>query len=99
MYQGDLSSTTHRANLVAQNWNNNSNKNNIADANMLDSSDEKNELDIDYEMSDEEYDSYYYYELFVEYNSHPTPKLVQSQPNSNNVLKRNSIQRQSVSIR
>lgn len=36
----------------------------------------KDELELDYEISDEEYDIYYHDELSVEYNSHPTPKQV-----------------------
>ena len=67
----------HKVNLVAPNGNNNNNNNNnIAGANMLDSSDEEDELELDYEMSDEEYDLYYHDELFVEYNSYPTLKQV-----------------------
>lgn len=37
---------------------------------------EEDELELDNEISDEEYDSYYHYELCVEYNSHPTPSCV-----------------------
>ena len=56
----------HKATSVAPNCNNN---NNIADANMLDSSDED-------EMSDEKYDLYYHDELIVNYHSYPTPQRV-----------------------
>ena len=41
---------------------------------MLDSSNDKDESELDYDISDKEYDLYYHDELFVEYNSHPTPK-------------------------
>ena len=37
-------------------------------------------------MSDEEYDLYYHDELFVEYNSHPTPKQVHNMAYSNNFI-------------
>ena len=48
----------HKANLVAPNGNNNNNNNNIdtKDVNMLDSSDDESELELEHEMSDEEYD-------------------------------------------
>ena len=58
--------------MVDPNSNNNSNIN-ITEGNILDLSDEEDELEIYYEMSDEEYSFYYHDELFVEYNSHPTP--------------------------
>ena len=48
----------------------------VEDVNMLDSSDDDIEVELDYNMSDEEYDLYYHNELFVEYNSPPTPKRV-----------------------
>ena len=67
----------HKANSVAPNSNNNNNNNIIVeDVSMLDSSDDESEVELDYEMSDEEYDLYYHSELFVEYNSPPTPKRV-----------------------
>ena len=43
--------------------------------NLLNMFDDNN---LEYEMSNEEYDLYYHDELFVEYNSHPTPKQVHS---------------------
>ena len=43
---------------------------------MLDSSNDEGEMELDYKMSDEEYDLYYHDELFVEYNCHSTPKRV-----------------------
>ena len=47
----------HKENLVAPNGNNNNNNNNsnieIKDVNMLDSSDDKDEVELDYKMSDE----------------------------------------------
>ena len=69
-----------KANLVALNRNNNNNNNNnnniVEDVNMLDSSDDDSEVELDYEMSDEEYDLYCHNELFAEYNTPPTPKRV-----------------------
>ena len=62
----------HKANLVAPNGNNN----NINNTHMLDLSNDEDELGIDYKMSDKEYDLYYHDELFIEYNSHLTPKRV-----------------------
>ena len=53
------------------------NTNNIADKNMLDLSDDEDELE--FEMSDFErklYKMYYHDEMYVEYNCHPTPKKV-----------------------
>ena len=64
----------HKANSVVLNGNNNNN--NINNTNMLDLSDDDDETELDYEMSDEEYDLYYHDRLFVEYKSHPTPKQV-----------------------
>ena len=60
----------HKVNFVAPNDNNND----INNTHMLDSSDEKYEVESDYEMSDKEYDLHYHDELFVEYNAHPTMK-------------------------
>ena len=59
----------HKANLVALNSSNNNISNNM-NMNMLKKSDEEDELE--YEVSDKEYDLYYHNALFVEYNSHPT---------------------------
>ena len=70
----------HKAKSVAPNGNNNNNNNNnnidIKDVNMLDSSDDEDEVELDYKMSDEDYNSYYHNELFIEYNSPPSPKRV-----------------------
>ena len=68
----------HEANLEAPNCNNNNNNNNIniKDVNMFSSFDNEGEVELDYEMSDEEYDSYYHNELFIEYKSPPSPKRV-----------------------
>ena len=58
-------------NLVAPNVNNNIDNNSTI---MLDTSDDKDELE--YEISDEDYDLYYHDELFVKYNLYPTLKRV-----------------------
>lgn len=63
----------HTENLVTPNGNN-TNSNNNMNINMLNTSDDVD--DLEYEMSDIKYDVYYHVELFVEYNSHPTPKQV-----------------------
>ena len=66
----------HRANSLAPNGSNNNNNIDNQDVNILDSSDEEDELELDYEMSDEEYDIYYHGELCIEYNSPPFLKQV-----------------------
>ena len=74
----------HRGNLVALNGNNN-NINNNMNMNMLNTSD--GEGDLEYEISDKEYDLYYHDELFVEYNSHPhTETSAQQRFGSNNII-------------
>ena len=71
-----------KANRVAPDRNNN---NNNIDNNMLDSSSSSADDDDDmmpewhYNMSDEDYDSYYHNDLFVQYNNPPTPKRVHNQ--------------------
>ena len=77
----DRTNRTHllgcKANLVAPNSNNNNNTTIVVeDVNMFDSSDDESDVELDYEMSDEEYDLYYHNKLFVEYNSPPTWKRV-----------------------
>lgn len=54
----------NNANSVPSNGNNNNN--NIEDTNMLGSSDDEDKLELDYNMSHEEYDLYDHDELFVE---------------------------------
>ena len=71
-----------KENRVAPDRNNN---NNNIDSNMLDSSSSSADDDDDmmpewhYNMSDEDYDSYYHNDLFVQYNNPPTPKRVHNQ--------------------
>ena len=64
-----------KASLVALNSNNND-INDSMNMNMLNMSDDDIQWDLEYEMSDDEYDLYYHNELFVEYNSNPTLKRV-----------------------
>ena len=60
------------------------NNNNNIDSNMLDSlssEDDDDEMmpEWHYNMSDEDYDSYYHNGLFLQYNNPPTPKRVHNQ--------------------
>ena len=50
-----------KANLVALNSNNN-----INNTHMLDSSNDEDEMKIEYEMSNKEYDLYYHAEVYIE---------------------------------